>query len=300
MLFNYQIKMQTLSIRWTFDPEIFSIGPLHVRYYGLCFVMAFVVSYIIFQKIFKREKLPIPLLDKLSFNVFFSVLIGARLGHCFFYEPAYYLANPIKIFAVWEGGLASHGAAIGILIGLWWFCYKNKKQFLWIMDRIAIVVSISGCFVRFGNLMNSEIYGHPTTLPWGFEFVRSLQWHMPPINEQPCHPTQIYEALSYLLLFFLLWYLYRKHLQKLNRGTLFGIFLILLFTARFLIEYVKETQVEFEQGMALNMGQLLSIPFIIAGIVLLLWSIMYGKPDDSLDSVKSTPPKVVTKPKNKK
>ena len=281
--------MHFLSIRWAVGPELFSIGPFHIRYYGLFFVIAFVISYMLFLKMFKREKLPVSLLDKLSITVFLSVFIGARLGHCFFYEPAYYLSDPLKIFAVWEGGLASHGAAIGILIGLWLFCRKHKKSYLWILDRIGIVVAVSGCLVRLGNLMNSEIYGHVTNLPWGFVFALRGE-------NLPKHPTQIYESLCYLLLFFFLWYLYKNHLKQLKRGMLFGIFLVLLFSIRFLIEFLKEPQVAFEQNMVLNMGQLLSIPFILTGAVLLFRSIIWGKPDDSLHPVKNTtPPKAGNK-----
>ncbi|MCL2098743.1 MAG: prolipoprotein diacylglyceryl transferase [Bacteroidales bacterium] len=263
--------MSFLSINWNVDPELFALGPIHIRYYGLMFVGAFIVSYYIYLHIFKREKIPIPLLEKLTITIALSILIGARLGHCLFYQPDHFLAHPLEIILpvkfspfrfIGYQGLASHGAAIGILIGIWHWCRKHKKNALWLLDRMGIVVAISGMMVRLGNLMNSEIYGGATNLPWGFVFQRAGE-------TQACHPTQIYEALSYLAIFCLLFFLYKKKGEKLYRGFLFGLFLILLFSARFFIEFIKKTQVDFEDGMLLNMGQLLSIPFIIAGIFLL-------------------------------
>jgi prolipoprotein diacylglyceryl transferase len=267
--------MNFLAITWDVNPEMISLGPLHVRYYGLLFVGGLIVSYWLFLKMFKREKLPVQLLDKLTVIVGVSLVVGARLGHCLFYQPEYFLHHPLEIilpvrfsphfeFTGYQG-LASHGAAIGILIGLWWFCRKYKKNYMWILDRIAIVIPLAGAMVRLGNLMNSEVYGVKTSLPWGFIFVRAGE-------TMPHHATQLYEAFSYLILFCIIWFLYKKKLSSLYRGTLFGMFLIILFTARFLIEYVKEPQVAFEAEMYLNMGQLLSIPFIIAGIFVLLWS----------------------------
>ncbi len=263
--------MVSLVIRWNIDPEIFSLGPLSVRWYGLLFAFSFVVGYLIFQRIFKREGIKEEVLDSLTVYMALGVIIGARLGHVLFYDPQYYFSNPIKIFKIWEGGLASHGAAIGILIALYLFAKKHKKTFLWIMDRIVIVVALAGSMIRTGNLMNSEIYGVQTDLPWGFIFVRAGEM-------VPKHPTQIYEALAYLLLFVLLYFLYQKRLPKLKEGQLFGIFLIILFTARFFIEYIKEDQSDFEAGMALNMGQILSIPFIIGGFAMLWYAGKKNKP----------------------
>ena len=214
------------------------------------------------QKIFKKEGLSVELLDKLTVYVAVGTVVGARLGHCLFYDPAYYLQNPIEIIKIWRGGLASHGAAIGILIALYYFARKNKKPYLWILDRIVIVVALAGFFIRMGNLMNSEIYGIETSLPWGFIFVRNGE-------VLPKHPTQIYEALSYLLIFILLYSIYRKKGTKVRQGLIFSLFLILLFSVRFLIEFIKEVQVDFEQTMSLNMGQWLSIPFVIIGFYLL-------------------------------
>ena len=258
--------MSTLNyIVWTVDPEIFRIGSFAVRWYGLLFAMGFVVSYLIMDKIFKHEKINHELLDTLTTYMVIGVVVGARLGHCLFYEPEYYLKHPLEILMIWKGGLASHGASIGILIALWLFSRKAKKPYMWILDRIVIVVSIAAVFVRTGNLMNSEIYGDATNLPWGFIFTR---WG----ETIPKHPTQMYEALTYLFLFVLLYYTYMKKWPKLNSGYLFGLFLMILFGSRFLIEFIKEPQVEFEKTMALNMGQLLSIPFIIAGIIIFAYS----------------------------
>lgn len=252
-------------IPWNVDPEIFRIGNFAVRWYGLLFASGFVIGYYILRKVFKNEGLGDATLDRLTVYVAVGTVIGARLGHCLFYEPDYYLANPVEILKVWHGGLASHGAAIGILLALWLFVRKEKKPFIWAIDRVVIVVALAGALIRLGNLMNSEIYGVETTLPWGFVFLRNHE-------NAPKHPTQIYESLAYLLTFVILLRIYWKNLGKQKPGLLFGLFLILVFGFRFLVEYVKEDQVAFEAGMKLNMGQLLSIPFIIAGIALLVWA----------------------------
>ena len=256
-------------IPWDVDHEIFSIGRFAVRWYGLLFASSFLFGYIIFRRIFKNEGLGEDVLDKLTIYMAIGTIAGARLGHCLFYEPAYYLANPLEILAVWHGGLASHGAAIGILLALWLFLRKVKKPFMWILDRIVIVVALAGFFIRTGNLMNSEIYGIETTLPWGFVFLRNGE-------SAPKHPTQIYEALAYLCVFILLFRLYWRRKGEFTHGILFSLFLILVFAFRFFVEYVKEDQVAFEAGMKLNMGQWLSIPFVISGLVL-LWLSIKGK-----------------------
>lgn len=205
------------------------------------------------------------MLDQLATYTVIATVIGARLGHVLFYEPAYYLSHPIEILKIWNGGLASHGAAVGILVGLWLFSKSTKKPYYWTLDRVVIVVALGGFFIRMGNLMNSEIYGDVTNLPWGFVFLRDSNSDM-----LPHHPTQIYEGLSYLVIFFLLLWIYWKNKGNPKPGFIFGLFLILLFGVRLLIEFVKEPQVAFENGMLLNMGQLLSIPFIIAGLVIVL------------------------------
>jgi phosphatidylglycerol---prolipoprotein diacylglyceryl transferase len=255
--------MTECFISWDINPQIFHIGSLSVRWYGLLFAMSFAVGYIIMLRFFRKEKLPEALLDKLSIYMLIATVVGARLGHVIFYEPASYLAHPLDVFKIWEGGLASHGAAIGILAALYFFARSSKMTYFWTLDRIVIVVALSGFFIRTGNLMNSEIYGKATSLPWGFIFKR--------VGETiPKHPTQIYEALSYLSIFFyLIWYYYKKD-GKPREGYLFGIFLVALFSVRFVIEFLKEPQVDFENSMILNMGQLLSIPFIIAGLIIVL------------------------------
>lgn len=250
------------AIHWNLDPEIFSIGSHGIRWYGLLFASAFFFGYIIMRKYYRMDKLKDQLLDKLAMYVFVGTLVGARLGHCLFYQPDHYLANPVEILFVWQGGLASHGAAIGILLALFLYARKINVPFLWILDRVVIVVALSGFFIRMGNFMNSEIYGIETSLPWGVVFERN--------NEMvPKHPTQIYEALSYLAIFVALHFYFIKIKAKEINGQIFAIFLILLFTARFLIEFIKNDQVAFESGMTLNMGQYLSLPFIVTGIVIL-------------------------------
>ena len=254
MILNY--------ITWNVDPVIFSMGPVQVRWYGLLFAMAFVVGYFIMLKIFQKEKLPEALLDKLSIYMLISTVIGARLGHVLFYQPEEYFKHPLDILKIWEGGLASHGAAIGIIFALWLFSRKTRYSFLWVIDRIVIVVALAGFFIRMGNLFNSEIYGNATNLAWGFIFPRAGE-------TVAKHPTQIYEGICYLAIFFILYHIYMKNNGRPRPGFLFGLFLVTLFSVRFLIEFIKMPQVRFEQGMFLNMGQLLSVPFIIAGIIIL-------------------------------
>jgi phosphatidylglycerol:prolipoprotein diacylglycerol transferase len=262
------------AINWNVNPEIFRIGNFAIRWYGLLFASGFFFGYLIFLKFFKREGLTVEMLDKLTIYMAIGTVIGARLGHCLFYEPDYYLSNPVEILKIWRGGLASHGAAIGILITLWLFVRKYKMKFIWILDRIVVVVALGGAMIRLGNLMNSEIYGIETDLPWGFVYLRN--------NEVvPKHPTQIYEALTYFSVFGLLFGIYLRTKARFRDGTLFGLFLVLVFGVRFLIEFIKEDQVPFEEGMRLNMGQWLSIPFILIGLGILY---LYYRRD------KKTPP----------
>jgi len=262
--------MHFLIIPWDVNPEIFRIGSFAVRWYGLLFASSFLFGYIIMNKIFRNENLGEAVLDRLTIYMAIGVVVGARLGHCLFYEPSYYMKHPLEILAIWHGGLASHGAAIGILLAIWLFVRKEKKDYFWMMDRIAIVVALSGFFIRMGNLMNSEIYGVETTLPWGFVFLRNHE-------VAPKHPTQIYEGLVYLLIFFLLYRIYWAKKGAHIQGLLISLLCILIFTARFFIEFVKENQVAFEAHMKLNMGQLLSIPFILMGIIGLWLSLKYKK-----------------------
>ena len=264
---------------WNVDPEIFRVGIFAVRWYGTLFTAAFVFGYFILKNIFRREGVPVRQLNLLTLYVAAGTIIGARLGHCLFYEPEYFLQNPIEMFfpvANFDGewrfvgyqGLASHGGALGILAALYVYSHKQRVSYLWVLDRVVIVVALAGFFIRMGNLMNSEVIGYPTQMPWGFEFVRSPEWY---IYMQPCHPTQIYEALAYLAIFFTLLRTYIIYNVKLFRGFIFGLFLVTLFSVRFLIEFLKIEQVSFEKGMLLNMGQLLSIPFIFCGFYFLFF-----------------------------
>ena len=346
-----------LFILWNQNPEIWPGGSVPFRWYGLLFALGFFLGQIIITKIFKREGKPEKDVDALTYYMIIATIIGARLGHCLFYQPDYYLANPIEIFKVWEGGLASHGATIGIIFAMWLYARTRPDQsWLWILDRIVIVVALGGAFIRFGNLMNSEIIGKPTDLPWSVVFahqsvdaiqsvgnesievvsvdklpgdttfgdqkMQPIQLHitfkkdaMPGTSIQafafsalptavaranedekniefrpelaqirtnvddkgrtilsvrafgvPRQPSMMYESISNLLLFFLLYFYWKQNIGKLPEGRLFSIFVIVLFSLRFLYEFTKENQVDFEAGLPLNMGQLLSIPMVAFGI----------------------------------
>ena len=262
--------MHLLVIPWDVNPEIFRIGSFAVRWYGLLFASSFLFGYVIMNRIFKNENLGEAVLDRLTIYMAIGVIIGARLGHCLFYEPGYYLRHPLEIILIYKGGLASHGAAIGILTAVWLFARKEKKDYFWVLDRIAIVVALSGFLIRMGNLMNSEIYGIETTVPWGFVFLRNHE-------VAPKHPTQIYEGLAYLMIFFLLFRIYWSKKGEHYQGLLISLATTLIFIARFFIEFLKEDQVAFEATMKLNMGQLLSIPFILLGIGGIYWSLKTKK-----------------------
>ena len=271
MIQNQEILNMILNyIHWNVDPEIFSLGFLHVRYYGLCFAIAFMLGYYILEKMFKSEKIDETWLEKLFMYVVIATIVGARLGHVIFYGWDYYSQNLGDIIKIWEGGLASHGGAIGILVALYFYSKKvTKKSMIWTLDRLVISVALAAMFIRLGNLMNSEIYGHATDVPWAFQFITNMHaWKQgaEPVYSAPSHPTQIYEALCYLFTFVVLFFTYWKTKAKEKQGLLFGIFLIGIFLSRFFIEFVKNNQEEFEQDMTLNMGQLLSIPFVLAGI----------------------------------
>jgi phosphatidylglycerol---prolipoprotein diacylglyceryl transferase len=265
MLLNY--------IVWDINPEIFSLGPLSVRYYGVLWALSFLLGYMIFERFVKKESLPEGYLDTLTIYMAVGTIAGARLGHCLFYQPEYYLSKPWEILKIWEGGLASHGAAVGIITALYLFSRKTKRPTVYILDRVAITVALAGFLIRIGNLMNSEIYGVQTDLAWGFKFVRDFPKGMPLKDIPAMHPTQIYEALSYLAGYFILHFIYIKSNSKPKPGLLFGIFLLITFGTRFLIEFIKQPQVNFEVGMALNMGQWLSIPLVVAGLVFIYLSL---------------------------
>ena len=238
-----------------------------IRWYGLAFAFGFLLGLWIVSKVWKHEKLNPVWIDKLFVYVFLGTVIGARLGHCLFYSPVYYLSNPIELFKIWEGGLASHGGALGILIAVYIYSKKvTHKSMLWTLDRVVLPVGFVGAMIRLANLINSEVYGHPTTLPWGFNFYNSREWYFPPINGLPCHPTQIYEAICYIITGCLCMWLYWKKDAYKKQGLIFGVFFIGIFVSRFFIEFLKNNQEAFEAGWLLDMGQLLSIPFILAGI----------------------------------
>nr|BAL57831.1 beta-galactosamide-alpha-2,3-sialyltransferase [uncultured Bacteroidetes bacterium] len=251
-------------IRWNASPEILSVGPLTLRWYGLLFATGFFVGFYIMQWIYRTEKRPEKDLDTLLWYLLIGTVVGARLGHCLFYEPAYYLSHPWDILKVWEGGLASHGGTAGVVLALYLYSQKRPDQpFLWVADRLTVPTALAATCIRLGNLFNSEIYGKITTLPWAFIFER--------VDPHPRHPTQLYEAIAYLTLFFLLLALYRKGIySKWHTGKPLGFFFLWVFGMRFVIEWVKEPQEAFDLGLPLNMGQLLSIPFLLVGLYLFL------------------------------
>ena len=250
-------------IHWNVDPEIFKIWIFSIRYYGLFFASGFLIGYYIYEKMMKSEGVNPQWVDSLFFYLIIATVVGSRLGHVFFYSWDYYSQNPSEILKVWHGGLASHGGAIGIVVAM--FLYSKlvtKRTMLWAFDRVVVPIALVTAFIRFGNLMNSEIYGNVTTMPWGVIFERNGE-------TLAKHPTQIYEALSYLVSFGILTYLYWKTSSKNRPGLILGAFFVLMFSARFIVEFIKEDQEAFEAGMALNMGQWLSIPFILCGLFLI-------------------------------
>lgn len=262
-------------IYWNADPTLFSLGPVSVRWYGLMFAVGFTVGYMIVSKMFRHEGAPEKWLGSLLAYVVVATLIGSRLGHVFFYEWDYYSQHPGEILMIWHGGLASHGGTIANIIALFlWSWIVSKKPASWVFDKIVVAVALVGGLIRLGNLFNSEIYGGPTDLPWGFVFLRNG-------DTVPTHPTQIYEALCYFLLFGLLMWMYWKKNAEERPWLITGVFFIGIFLPRFLIEYVKNVQVESEYSMiaqyGMNMGQVLSIPFILLGVFLVIWAMTHPK-----------------------
>lgn len=251
-------------ITWDINPDIFTIPIINhpLRWYGLLFAIAFLVSQQIMYFIYKKEGRPIKEVDTLTVYMVIATIVGARLGHVLFYDPIFYFQNPHKIIMIWQGGLASHGGVIGILIALYLFARKTGIQYLWALDRISIVASLTFCMIRLGNLMNSEMIGTPTNLPWGFIFSSK--------DNVPRHPAQLYEAIHYFVWFIILFWVWYKLKDSMKNGFLFSWSLIVLFSLRFVDEFFKINQEQFEDGMVLNMGQLLSLPFILTGIVMLI------------------------------
>jgi len=275
-----------LAINWDVKPELFE-GLKTPNLYGLLFVSGLIIGYFLVKRVFKKENISDDILDKLVMYMVLSTIIGARLGHVFFYGPYFdqlspegiilergYFSHPIDILKVWEGGLASHGGAIVIAISLWFFSKKVvHKPYLWILDRISAPTAIAACCIRLGNLVNSEIVGDVTTVPWGFRFMMNdcyppfdCAWSQIPIR----HPAQLYEAISYFFIFLLLLFMYWKKDAWKKPGLLFGTFLILLFIARFLVEFVKLGQTQRDDVLFINTGQMLSIPFVLVGVLLLV------------------------------
>jgi len=273
MIINY--------IHWNIDPEIINLFGISLRYYGILFVGGLILSIYILNWIFKKEGIPLDRLEKLSIYGMIGIVAGARLGHCLFYEPSYYLSHPLEIilpiqpnavggykFSGFQG-LASHGGALGVLIALYLYSRKTKHSMIDTIDLIAIVGAVVGIFIRIGNFMNSEIIGIPTTKPWGVIFER--------VDNVPRHPAQLYEAISYFVIFMIMIILYRKMRERLRNGFFFGLVLVLVFSARFIIEFVKENQVGFEDKMTFNMGQLLSLPYIVVGIGFIIYGLIKTK-----------------------
>lgn len=273
MILNY--------INWNIDPEIINLFGISIRYYGIFFIGGLILCITILNWIFKKENISLDKLEKLSIYGMVGIFVGARLGHCLFYAPSYYLNNPLEMllpihftsdggieFTGYQG-LASHGGAIGLLIALIVYAKKTNESIIKTIDLIAVVAPLGGCFIRLANLMNSEIIGMPTNVPWAFIFVRE--------DNLPRHPAQLYEAISYLAIFGLIFYLYKAKRNRLQNGFFFGLGLSLIFTARFLIEFLKERQVSFEEQMNLDMGQLLSIPFIAFGIGFTIYGLINSK-----------------------
>ncbi len=267
-----------LAVTWNVDPTLFTLLGREIRWYGLFWVIGLIVAVYIVHRIFKKEDLLEKWFDSLFIYMIVGIIVGARLGHCLFYEPAYYLAHPFEMIKVWEGGLASHGGVIGIIIAVWIYSRRvTKLSTLWTFDRVMVPTGFTAAMIRFGNLMNHEIYGGPTDLPWGFRFITNIYHWMQgaePIYSEPSHPTQIYEGLVYLLVFGITMYLYFKTDAKDRKGLITGVGILIIFLFRFFVEYVKNVQVESENLMrettGLILGQWLSIPFIIWGIWLIV------------------------------
>ena len=265
---------ELLYILWNPNLVAFHLGPMSIRWYSLCWLLGLASAYFIVKRLYKEQKIKPELFDPLFIYCFVGILIGARLGHCLFYEPDYFLSSgkhivemilPIHFMAdgSWKftgyEGLASHGGTIGLIIALWFYVRRTKINIWRVLDNVAIATPVTACFIRLGNLMNSEIIGKATDVPWAFIFER--------VDMIPRHPGQLYEAIAYAIFFFVGWYFYRKKPQRVGTGFFFGLCITLIFTARFFIEFTKDIQKDFEASMLLNMGQLLSIPFVIVGLL---------------------------------
>ena len=292
--------MELLAVVWDFNPTLVNIFGFEIRWYSLTWVAALLFGGWLFSYFCKREGKPESVSDTAFLYIALGTIIGARLGHCLFYEPEVYLRAPWKIITgIRDGGLASHGATIGILLGIWLSSRKSKVSVMWTADRLGIIAPLSGAMIRFGNLFNSEIIGNKTTVPWGFKFMR-LYPNWPEEMVPARHATQLYEALCYLACFAILFALYRYTKVERREGFIFGAALVGIFTPRFFIEFIKIDQVAFEQGMTLNMGQWLSIPFILIGAGFMIWSWYFNNKSVSVSApAVATAPKI-KQPKNKR
>ncbi len=293
MIFRYNIMTVVLIglvspvlaalgyITWDVKPEIgIHIGPFNPRWYGILFASGFIIGYQLMSKMMQREHRPVTDMEPLTFHMIVGTLVGMRLGHCLFYDPAYYLTRPLEILKIWEGGYASHGAVIGISVALWLYSRSRPQQpFLWIIDRIAITVALAGCLIRTGNFFNHEMIGKPSDMPWAVVFTMK--------DLIPRHPAQMYEALCYLGIFFLMRWLYNRYNATPPSGLLLGVFFVTVFGARFIIEFFKENQVLFEQLLPINMGQILSVPLVLLGVGLIWRALRQQKHIE--DSTNNTP-----------
>lgn len=275
-----------LSIVWDVTPEIID-GWKTPNWYGILFITGLILGFFVVKRMYKLANMSEASLDKLVIYMVVATIVGARLGHVLFYGPYWdqftedgylieegYFSHPLSILKVWEGGLASHGGAIAILIAL--FIYSKKvvqKQMIWILDRIAAPIAIAGTFIRLGNLVNSEIVGKTTHVPWAFEFIHYWNEDLGAYDPTPRHPAQLYEALAYLFIFGVLMFLFWKRSAWKKPGVMFGTFLILLFGARFIIEFFKIGQAARDAGLTINTGQWLSVPFVIGGFIILFWGL---------------------------
>ena len=288
--------MNLLAVVWDWNPTLVNLFGFDIRWYSLTWVAALLFGGWLFSYFCKREGKPESVSDTAFMYIALGTIIGARLGHCLFYEPMEYLQAPWKILTgIRDGGLASHGATIGILLGIWLSSRKSKVSVMWTADRLGIIAPLSGAMIRFGNLFNSEIIGNETTMPWGFKFVR-LYPNWPEEMVPMRHPTQLYEALCYLACFTILFALYRYTKVAKREGFIFGAALVGIFMPRFIIEFIKIDQVAFEQGMTLNMGQWLSVPFILIGVGFMLWAWFRHKGE----SIVVTKPAAPTQPKHQR
>lgn len=253
---------------WNANPIFLDFGSLQIYWYGLIFATSFFVGSQILAWMYKREDLDSKNIDTLFFYVIIGSVVGARLVHCFFYEPSYFLENPMEIVAVWKGGLASHGGVIGFLITVWLYSKKYNESYTWLLSRLSIPAALTGFAIRFGNFMNSEIVGTPTDVPWAIVFQR--------LDNIPRHPTQLYESFIYFVIFILLLNVYKRVKPLMATKLLPALFFLTIFSARFFLEFIKTKQASYETGL-LSTGQMLSLPFILIGVGLLIWTFLIKK-----------------------